>query len=362
METTIHQLYSVYNFHLQQLHLECSCNMERDKRLEVLGMLRAGSSPTVIANELGVSRTTVYAVKDKMEKGDGVERKSGSGRPQKIDHEKVRDAVRAAPTTSMRQHAKSLGVCKDTVRRSVKEDGGKSLVMLAKPLLTPAIKENHLQRCKGLINDLKSSHPNRVIIFSDEKTWTVDPVRNRKNDRFIAFGKVDLSKRTVTTTKHPASIMSLGFVASNGQAMPLVWFPTGFRLTASAYIEILESKLIPWVKTTFPHGNVVLQQDGAPAHTAKLTQEFLSSNATILGFWSKEKWPPYSPDANPLDFGFWPHIQAKSCRVRHPNTTALQKAVDENWTAMKPEFIRSVCKAFRKRLVAIVEAEGGYIE
>ena len=44
----------------------------------------------------------------------------------------------------------------------------------------------------------------------------------------------------------------------------------------------------------------VFQQDGAPAHTSKVTQAWLSQN--LPNFWRKEVWPPRSPDCNPLDY------------------------------------------------------------
>ncbi|QQP51434.1 Hypothetical protein FKW44_012800, partial [Caligus rogercresseyi] len=49
------------------------------------------------------------------------------------------------------------------------------------------------------------------------------------------------------------------------------------RLLAPAgdYIEILRTKFIPLVRENFPDGNVLLQQDGALAHTARATQAFL---------------------------------------------------------------------------------------
>jgi hypothetical protein len=119
------------------------------------------------------------------------------------------------------------------------------------------------------------------------------------------IGEVDEVVRTHTTTKHPACAMSLGFVASNGLLPPLIWFPVGFQLNAAKYIDILETKFLPWVHRTFLGKNVVLQQDGAPAHTANTTQAFLSQK---IDFWLKTMWPPYSPDVNPLDYAFWPHV------------------------------------------------------
>lgn len=44
----------------------------------------------------------------------------------------------------------------------------------------------------------------------------------------------------------------------------------------------------------------VFQQDGAPAHTSHLVQNWLSDNMNM--FWSKEFCPPNSPDLNPLDY------------------------------------------------------------
>ncbi|QQP34593.1 Uncharacterized protein FKW44_022532 [Caligus rogercresseyi] len=33
---------------------------------------------------------------------------------------------------------------------------------------------------------------------------------------------------------------------------------------------------------------------------------------------------PQSPDANTLDYVFWPHIDSKACKFRSPNITALK--------------------------------------
>ena len=68
---------------------------------------------------------------------------------------------------------------------------------------------------------------NQIFIFFDEKTFTVDPVFNKQNDRVVAFGNDISEHHRVSTTKHPASIMMLSVVASNGEKMPLFWFERG---------------------------------------------------------------------------------------------------------------------------------------
>ena len=67
---------------------------------------------------------------------------------------------------------------------------------------------------------------NHIIIFSDGKTFTVNPVINKQNDCVVSFGQDVSEIRNVSTTKHPASVMMLGFVASKGEKMSSVWFPT----------------------------------------------------------------------------------------------------------------------------------------
>ncbi|XP_059098014.1 uncharacterized protein LOC131892243 [Tigriopus californicus] len=140
---------------------------------------------TDIAKQLNVDRKTIFRVKKHLQDEESMDRKSGGGRPVKIPSAEIKNAVMANPTKSIMSHAIDLGVSKDNVSRAIRMEGGKSLVMKKKPLLTPDVKGKHLLRCKGLLNNLKSAAGGRVILFSDEKTWTVDHVHKRRNDRFI---------------------------------------------------------------------------------------------------------------------------------------------------------------------------------
>ena len=47
----------------------------------------------------------------------------------------------------------------------------------------------------------------------------------------------------------------------------------------------------------------VFQQDGAPAHIACQTQEWLAAHCPDLV--NKDQWPPNAPDLNPLDYCNW---------------------------------------------------------
>ena len=59
--------------------------------------------------------------------------------------------------------------------RAVMATGGRSLRAIESSLLTQMQEETYLDSCNCLLNDLKHSR-DRVIPFSDEKTFTVDPM------------------------------------------------------------------------------------------------------------------------------------------------------------------------------------------
>ncbi|QQP34777.1 Putative transposable element [Caligus rogercresseyi] len=62
------------------------------------------------------------------------------------------------------------------------------------------------------------------------------------------------------------------------------------------------------------------------------------------------------------DYAFWLHIESKACKLCPPSIAALKAAVNQEWTSMDEDIEVKVCQAFRKRLMAIVAANGGYIE
>ena len=113
------------------------------------------------------------------------------------------------------------------------------------------MKVKRVERCKMLLNIFKKSRK-AIIIFSDEKYFVVDAKRNRQNDRVLMTARGDKNDddddaddedKYVSTTKHPASVMMFGCVASTGEKCPPVYFPQGFRLGAADYLPMLKTRL-----------------------------------------------------------------------------------------------------------------------
>ncbi|KAF2367628.1 Zinc finger C2H2-type [Trinorchestia longiramus] len=87
--------------------------------------------------------------------------------------QKTERACGKSPSHALLYRTK-LGVGAATGGRAVPKLGGKSLVIVERPLLTLA---KRFELCQRLMNYLKSASPGRVII-SDEKIWTADPVKD----------------------------------------------------------------------------------------------------------------------------------------------------------------------------------------
>ena len=142
--------------------------------------------------------------------------------------------------------------------------------------------------------------------------------------------------------------------------MPPVFISSGVRINPDRYLDILKDKVKPWIQANYPEGNYVFQQDGAPAHTSRRTQEWLDANLQEL--WTKDMWPPQSPDLNPLDFSIWATLEDSACKKPHPLVPALRRSIVRSWDKMTASYIKKTCQAFRRHLQEVATLRVGHIE
>ena len=161
-------------------------------------------------------------------------------------------------------------------------------------------------------------------------------------------------------TKHPAGVMVLGVVGSDGKKMPPYFFKEGLKINTKVYKWVMVHVVKPWLDETYPDGNYVWQQDSAPAHASAETQDWCRRK--LADFWPKELWPPNSPDLNPLDYGIWGYMERKACATSHPNKESLRAAICREWDDMPESYVANTCKSFRGRVEAVIAASGGHIE
>ncbi len=274
----------------------------------------------------------------------------------------VAQQIEEDPNTSVRALARETGVSLGTMSKIVREDlGMRSYAIVKRQRLPPEARRKRLERCGALINRLKGPDAGAILLFQDEKYFTLEKYHNRRNSKVVLRqGDLEDQRRFHGAAQRPAGVMFFGVVASNGLVAPPIFVEPGLKINAPAYQDLLRRELLPWVEANFAPGTFIYQQDSAPAHAAASTQDFFRE----LGwrFWSKDQWPAHSPDLAPMDYGIWDAIERKACAEEAPSLAVLRERVAQAWLAQDPAFIRRVARGFRPRLERCVAAQGGHIE
>ncbi|QQP50800.1 Transposable element tcb2 transposase, partial [Caligus rogercresseyi] len=86
--------------------------------------------------------------------------------------------------------------------------------------------------------------------------------------------------------------------AQRGRHHASLLFAKGQNVNKKVYLDVMQTVVKPWMTQIAAGIPYLYQQDGAPAHTSNLLQNWCLENLDM--FWSKEFWPPSSPDLNPL--------------------------------------------------------------
>lgn len=158
----------------------------------------------------------------------------------------------------------------------------------------------------------------------------------------------------------PASVMVWAAVTAEGRS-PLVFIDQGVKINQQLYRQkVLSRALMPWARNQFGSRPWTFQQDSAPSHKARATQEYLRTRVPRLI--SCKEWPPYSPDLNPLDFSIWAILEAKVSSKKYLSVDCLKASLQREWAAIPQKALRAACGAFMTRLNEVIRAKGGHIE
>ena len=175
------------------------------------------------------------------------------------------------------------------------------------------IRNFHHQKVYISLEDHSFLTSNFSSHFKNDVYWSPDNPSNIKEVRDQGVSKV---------------MAWVGMV--DGRVLPITWFQGS--VTGQNYLEMLENKVWPAVKSVATKKKYWFQQDGARVHTTNDCLAFLQDKfqgrviSNRLNFF----WPAKSPDLNPLDFYFWGVAEARF-RKEKPKTIVELKAVVENF-------------------------------
>jgi inhibitor of nuclear factor kappa-B kinase subunit alpha len=310
----------------------------------------------------GVTRNMVYrTIKRFLDTGSNDDRpKMGRQRTVRTPAivKVIRERIRRNCGRSARKTARELEINRETVRKIFKDD------LKLKPFkkrkvhgVSEATKKKRIERSKHIL----AWHAGDEMIFSDEKMFVLEQSHNSQNDRAWSVSIQDIpeDKQHVPRFQNAASIMVWGAISPRGK-LPLIFIEKGVKINANYYLEeVLKKNVMPNAKSLFGDDYYCFQQDGAPSHTANITQAWCKTNLT--DFLAKDEWPPSSPDCNPLDYFVWSYMLSKLPDYKFSNLQQFKMVILKIWDAMSMEVVRAACNDFERRLKLVVKVKGGVI-
>uniref|UniRef100_A0A915CWZ0 Transposase n=1 Tax=Ditylenchus dipsaci TaxID=166011 RepID=A0A915CWZ0_9BILA len=187
---------------------------------------------------------------------------------------------------------------------------------------------------------------------------TVEQAYNKQNDRLWLNETPAAEKRTVGHSQHSKQVMVWAGICF-GDKLPLVFVDPGLRFNQAFYRQrILREVVRPWTQ----HRRSrfwIFQQDGAPPHTARLTQAWLRRNTRDS---SIKIMAPRSPDLNPLDYSVWSILEERACREPHQNIESLRQALQFEWNKIQQSTLELIVDDFPRRIEACIRAGGRHFE
>ncbi len=133
--------------------------------------------------------------------------------------------------------------------------------------------------------------------------------------------------------------------------------PVEHRLHTTAYLSIVADHVHPFMTAAYPSSECYFQQDNAPLHKIQIiSHRFLEHDNEF----NLLKWPPQSPDLNPIEH-IWNAVEQEICimDVQPTNLQQLCDAIRSIWTKIFEECFQHLVESMPWRFKAVLKAKGG---
>ena len=203
-----------------------------------------------------------------------------------------------------------------------------------------------------------------VIITSDEAHFHLDGHVNKQNCRYWAkenpreLHQKPLHSQKVTVWCALSKVGIIGpdfFEDERGQTV---------TVNAERYVAILQDFFIPYLEENewdIPH--VWFQQDGATAHTARVSMNVISETfaGRVISRNGDIPWPPRSPDLSPCDFFLWGYLKSKVYLGKPRTIPELKEAIQREIAAIPDTMLENVMKNFNDCLQECINVKGRHL-
>ena len=314
-------------------------------------LISEGFSQSYVAAKLNVNKSTIsrFVNGKRSSKKNSGRKKMTSSRQDRTLKRLCLSNRKFSSTELAREWEESTGVIADpsTIRKRLRSFDLISRRMVKKPLLTRKQRMARVAWCHEHRHWTEDQWKN--VFFSDESK--IEMTYHSGNTRVRRYSwEAQQPFCQQPTVKHPASLMIWsGFSARQIGYLHLC----ESTVNTKEYVKILRTRVLPY-QNRFFHGEMIFQDDSAPAHRSKITNSFKSANGI-----TSLPWPSNSPDLNPVE-NLW-QILKKKVNLHRPRTKSeLLASIIRVWTREIPrETLQKLAFSMPRRIENVLKMGGG---
>ena len=275
--------------------------------------------------------------------------------------ERVRQSMLQSPERSARKHSAALGMSTRSLRRILHDQlhlHPYKMVMVQQ--LTERDYEARQTSCEQLVDTLPNG---TLVFFSDEAHFHLSGCVNKQNMRYWSERNPrELHERplhsdrvTVWCAMSRVGIIGPYFFQENNHAV---------TVTSDRYLTMIQEFFMPALEDMdLDNDNVWFQQDGATAHTTRISMGFLREAfpERLISPRGDVNWPARSPDLAPCDYFLWGYLKSLVYNNRPKTLLDLQNAIRTEIANIPLNMLERVDQSFRNRLNQCIDNGGGHL-
>lgn len=334
-----------------------SRSLTLEQRNRVQGMLEAGMSVTAAARRIGVHHSTVSRLKSRLVATGSLRDRQRSGRPRvttAADDRYILLTSRrnrfmtAKKIANQLQAATRTRVSDQTIRRRLHA----RMLRARKPYVGVPLTQRHRQARLNwaTIHRRWTQRQWNNVLFTDESRFNLETSDGRQRVWRRRGERYDVQNVVQRDRYGGGSIMVWGGIGRNGKTDLITVRGT---LTADRYCaQIVQPVIVPYTRQ---RPGLIVQQDNARPHTARLTMNMFNANNIQL-----LDWPARSPDLNPIEH-MWDILGRRvQERVNVRNVRDLEQALHAEWLNIPMRDVHRLVSSMRRRCTAVMTANGGH--
>ena len=279
-----------------------------------------------------------------------------SGRPSARgdEIETVRHSVADNPTQSVRRRSDELRIPSTTLYRVMTKDLGlKSWRPTKVQFLSEEDRQNRVAICQQILAKYDNPVRRNKLFFTDECAFYAEGSGRLQ----ISFWSKENPFFWEQIRQHPPTVMA--WVAMSARHIIGPFFLTG-GITGEKYRQMLQEEFIPAIEERGIVNSAHFQQDGAPAHTAHETRNFLNNMFPDrwVGKFGPVSWPPRSPDLSSCDNALWGILKPRVIAQRPTNVEQLKEAITEKIQEIPQDLLQAINARTFRRMSLCIEHNG----